>query len=328
MENQAEPQAGAGSELRPWEAAALSALVVVFGFFAYRWASEGLVHARKVQIVPDLRGKPVSAALDLLSPINLALRKEGEEFNGSVPIGSILRQTPSPGTKVREGKTLRVVISQGGETVFTPDIVGLPLRNAEMLLRQSQLTLGEVSESYSLRLEKGMVMSQDPKSESSVERNAAVRVAVSGGPPPAGIVLMPDFLRKNLSDATNWAASSGFKVSVQKDPNSIFPYGVVLAQDPPPDAVLGSGSKIQVTISGKSQPAGADPTMKSVRYEVSQGSADSSVRIVVMDQYGEREIFNGVRPPGSKIDLQVPDSGTKLRMKVFLNGILVEERDL
>ena len=45
-------------------------------------------------------------------------------------------------------------------------------------------------------------------------------------------------------------------------------------------------------------------------------------------KYGEREVFNGMRPPGSKIDLPVPDTGAGARMKVFLNGILVEEKDL
>jgi hypothetical protein len=48
----------------------------------------------------------------------------------------------------------------------------------------------------------------------------------------------------------------------------------------------------------------------------------------VVDQYGERELFNGTRPPGSKIDVPVPDAGAGARMKIFLNGILVEERDL
>lgn len=303
------------------------ALLGGFGFVATRWGLEGVIHSRKVQIVPDLKGKSVSAALDVLAPLNIAIRKEGEEFNNAVPIGAILRQNPPAGTKVREGKVLRVVVSQGGETVFTPEVVGLPLRNAEMLLRQNQLLLGEVSEAYSLKLEKGMVMTQTPKPESSVERNSMVNVAVSGGPPPSGVMLMPDLLRKELTEATNWASEAGVNLAVTKDFAATYPYGIILAQEPAADTPLNVGAKVKLTISGRSKGAAAAHT-KSVRYEVAQGSSDSVVRIVVVDQYGERELFNGSRPPGSKIDLSVPDTGGSARMKVFLNGILIEERDL
>ena len=314
-------------EVRTWEVVFSAAAFAAFAVFALRWGAEGLVHNRKVQIVPDLKGKPVSAALDLLAPVNLALRKEGEEFNNAVPIGAILRQNPPPGTKVREGKILRVVVSQGGETVFAPVVTGLPLRNAESLLRQSQLLLGEVSEAYSLKYEKGTVMTQEPKSEASVERNSMVNVVVSGGAPPAGVVLMPDFLRKDLAAAEGWATQNSFSVTVVKDFGALFPYGVILAQEPAPDAALAADQKVKLTISGRTKTAAGTPT-KTIRYEVSQGSSDSLVRIVVVDQYGEREVFNGMRPPGSKIDLPVPDTGAGARMKVFLNGILVEERDL
>lgn len=304
-------------------AAALTALAAA-GFW---WALTGIVRERKEQIVPPLTGKPVAAALDMVSPLNLALRKEGTEFNSSVPVGAILRQTPPAGTKVREGKVIRVVVSQGGETMFVPNLSGLPLRNAEMLLRQGQLLLGEVTESYSLRMEKGMVLSQEPKAESSVERNSIVNVLISGGAPPEGITLVPDFNRKDVSEATAWAGARSVELVVQKDATSLFAYGVVLAQDPAPDTVLPPEGKMEVTISANAK-AGAS-SVRSVRYEVPQGSSDNHVRVVLVDPHGERELFNGLRAPGSKVDLEVPIAKAGgARLKVFLNGILVEERPL
>lgn len=303
-------------------------LLAVSGFFALRWGLEGAVHNRKIQIVPDMKGRSIAAALDMLAPVGLALRKEGQEFNGSVPIGAVLRQNPAAGTKVREGKVVRVVLSDGGETVFVPSLVGLPLRNAEMLLRQSQLLLGSVNESYSLRMEKGMVLTQEPRAESSVERSAMVNVAISGGPPPSGIILMPDFVRKNVAEGTAWAAGAGIELAVAKDASSLFPYGVILSQDPAPDAVLPPGGKVKLTISGNTKPAPGQTATRTLHYAVPQGSSESHVRIVLMDQYGEREIFNGLRAPGSRVDVDMPvaESG-QARTRVFLNGVLVEERD-
>jgi serine/threonine-protein kinase len=280
-------------------------------------------------MVPDLRNKSVDAALDLVAPLNFALKKDGEEFHDSVPIGAIVRQIPAAGTTVREGKVVRVVVSQGGETVFVPTIAGLPLRNAEMLLRQRNLGLGEVSESYSVRMEKGRVLSQDPPAEQPVEKSALVNVVVSAGRPPSGVVLMPDFRQKNASEAQSWAKGLGLDLKVSTEPASLFPRGAILSQDPAPDTVVTAKSKMKLVVSGRADSGSGQPvTTKSLHYEVSQGSSDSQVRIVIVDPYGEREIFNEMRAPGSKIDLAIPETGKAARARIFVNGILIEEREL
>jgi len=314
-------------EVRSWEAIAVGLALAVVAFALLQWGLEGVIHNRKTQTVPDLKGRSLSAALDMLAPLNIGLRKEGVEFNNAVPIASVLRQYPPSGTVVREGKVVRVVVSQGGETVLTPALTGLPLRNAQMLLRQSQLVLGEVNESFSLKFDKGVVLSQEPKSEASVERNALVNLTVSGGPPPAGVSLMPDFLRKNIEEAQAWANAAGVSLDHKKDMTSPFSYGTILSQEPAADATLTPASKVSVVISGKvSRPGEAGPAVTNFHYELPQGSSESTVRIVVSDKYGERELFNGLRQPGSKIDLPIQEGGG-VHVKIFLNGILVDERD-
>ena len=314
--------------VRPLEGVIAVIALLTLTFFASQWVMEAGVHSRKTQTVPDIKGKSLSAALDMLAPLNLGIKKEASEFASGVAVSAILRQIPPAGTVVREGKIVKVVVSQGGETVFAPNVSGLPLRNAEMMLRQSQLILGEVTESYSLRLDKGMVLTQEPKEESSVERGSLVNVVVSGGAPPSGILLMPDFLRKNVNEATGWAMNSGVSVAVSTDASSLFPTGVILTQTPPADSVLSQDSKITLTVSGRpSQSRIESATNKTFHYELAQGGAESLVRIVVIDKYGERELFNGLRRPGSKIDLPIQETGGA-RVKIFLNGILVEERDL
>ncbi len=314
--------------VKTWEVGLAFVALAAFAFVVGQWALEGVIHSRKTQTVPDLKGRPISAALDLLAPLNLGLEKKGSEFDSSVPIASVLRQEPAVGTVVREGKIVRVVVSQGGETVLTPSIVGLPLRNAEMLLRQNELALGEVNEAYSLKEDKGIVLSQEPKAETSVERNALINVAVSGGQPPAGVQLMPDFQRKNITDAQQWAQGAGVTIAQTKDPSSLFPAGVILTQNPAPDAVLSPDTKVTFVVSAK--PGGATQAQqpqKLFHYELSQGGSESLVRIVIIDKYGERELFNGLRKPGSKIDVPLDESGGA-HAKIYVNGILVEERDL
>ncbi len=313
------------AEVRTLEIAAVAAALLAFAYVSLNWGLQGLIHSRRTQTVPDLKSRSIAAALDQLAPLNLGLRKTGVEFNAAVPISSVLRQDPPAGTVVREGKTIRVVVSQGGQTVLAPAVVGLPLRNAEMMLRQSQLALGEVSESYSLKQEKGMVLSQDPKAETSVERDALINLVVSGGAPPAGVALMPDFLRKTLPEAQSWAAGAGVKLEVKTDNASLFPNGTVLTQAPAADSLLSPDAKAQLLVSGRK---GAAPAVaaKIFKYELPQSGSESQVRIVVIDKYGERELFNGVRKPGTKIEVPVQETGGA-RVKIYMNGILVEERD-
>jgi eukaryotic-like serine/threonine-protein kinase len=314
--------------IRPLEAgAALLALLGLAAFLSH-WVLDGVIHSRKTQTVPDLRGKSLLNAMDMLAPLNLGMKKESVEFDGSVPVGAVLRQLPPAGTIVREGKVIRVTISQGGETVFVPNVASVPLRNAEMMLRQAQLVLGEVSETPSLRLEKGVVVSQEPKPDSSVERSALVNLVISAGPPPEGVTLMPDFLRKDVEEARAWADGAGVTMSVSKDASSAFPAGTILSQTPPADAALAKSAAVSFVVSGRNAKSKVEePASKMFHYELSQGGAEAVVRVVVADKYGERELFSGTKKPGSKIDLPIKETGGA-RVKIFVNGVLVEERDL
>jgi hypothetical protein len=109
---------------------------------------------------------------------------------------------------------------------------------------------------------------------------------------------------------------------------SLFPFGVILAQEPPPDSALGADAKVRLTISGKPRSAASESSAKMFHYAVPQGSSDSQVRILLEDAAGERELFAGLRAPGSKVDVALPASAKQARIKVYLNGILVEEQDL
>jgi len=314
--------------MRLLETALVTVFLATVAFFSLDWAFSAIVHNRKEVPVPDITKKSSMAALQLLSPKGLSLRFEGTEFDANVPVGSVIRQNPPAGTIVREGKAIRAWFSQGGETVFAPNLVGLTIRNSEMLLRQSQLILGEVSESHSLHFEKGVVMAQEPKADSSLSKNAMMNVVVSAGPPPSGIMLMPDFVQKPAEDANKWAKDAGIILQISEDPASLFPAGTVLSQSPAPDAVLSKDSKVELTVSKRGDAGASQAKVHRIHYELPQGGAQNQqVRIVLLDQAGEHEVFNGFRGAGSKVDLTAPYNGPA-KARTFVNGILVEEKEM
>lgn len=307
--------------------AALLVLVffVALIFISIDWVLGALVHTRKEVQVPDITQKPVTTALNALASVNLALKQAGVEFAEGVPPGSVLRQIPSAGSTVREGRVIRVWISQGDEMVFVPSLEGLDLRAAQVAARQAGLQVERVEHAYSLTVEKGAVISQSPAADSMLTRGDKVTLTVSDGQPPASVILVPDFLNKKLAEATLWASTQNINLTVKEDATSPFPYGAIAAQSPAADSEVAPGAQVEVTVSRR--PASDDEKTYHLHYELPQGRKAMRIRVMLTDDNGEREVINESKTPGSKIDLEIPYSG-KATFRILSDGILVREREL
>lgn len=233
-------------------AAALATLL------AFHWAVSGFLHSRQIVVVPDLNGKTLEQALDILSPLKLALSKEAVQVDENSPPGSILRQAPPAGLRVREGKTVRVTLSSGGQVVFAPDLVRVTLTEAQNRLRTAGLALGAVTQVYSLQNEPGQVVDQTPAAGVVVRPNGMVDLKVSKGPPPDGVVLMPDFVNQPLSSARQWADEHKVSPDVKEEVTTVFTPGNVIRQSPAPDAAVTEKTPVSFVTAISSTTTGND----------------------------------------------------------------------
>jgi serine/threonine-protein kinase len=213
----------------------ISAIIGIAFYFAFNIIMSALVHSKKEVVLPNVVGKSIYDAMEELSNAGFGLKKDSEEFNQNVPVGVILRQNPSAGMNVREGKLVRVTTSRGGEMIYVPNLVGQTARSADISLRYSTLVMGEVSKKYSLKACKGIVLSQDIAAGSSVDKDSVINIVVSDGPPPEGVILMPDFVNKNFEEAEIWAARCGITLSVAGEKKSSIKTNIVLKQSPESD---------------------------------------------------------------------------------------------
>ena len=71
--------------------------------------------------VPDLRGKTQQEAQAALTNVNLALGNVTEEYSATVPLGQVISQSTSSGTKVQEGSSVDITISKGPEETETEE---------------------------------------------------------------------------------------------------------------------------------------------------------------------------------------------------------------
>ena len=306
-------------------AGVIAVFFLVLIFISIDWVFGALVHTRKEVQVPDITQKPVTAALNALAANNLALKQAGVEFAKDVPSGSVLRQLPSAGSTVREGRIIRVWISQGDEMAFVPNVVGSDLRAAQLAVRQAGLLVNKVENAYSLTHEKGLIVSQSLKADSMVEKGQGIDLVISNGQPPSSVVLVPNFKNKKLSEATLWASAQNIDLIIKEDPDSVFPNGTIAAQNPEGDSQMPPGSNLEVTVSRRQ--VEGDEKVYHLHYEMPQGKNASRVRVLLIDELGEREMMNDMQQPGSKIDVEIPYSG-KATVRISVDGVLVREREV
>lgn len=300
------------------------AILAVAGYYSFNVLMSAFVREKAEVLVPDLQGKNLVECLDMLSQSKLALMKEGSEFNQDVPAGIVIRQVPPAGMNVKEGKVIKIVISQGGEIVYVPDLKGQTIRSATISLRSLGLVLGELTKKSSAKYEEGIVLRQDPAPGSTIEKDSSVNVLVSNGAPVDGTVLMPDWFGKPAEEAKKWAIDENYEVKVISKRTTLANPGEVFKQTPNFDERITKDTKITFYVADeKSALVLAD---KMFEYVVPDGNENKRVRLVLNDEGGERDIFNGIRGPNTTISIPVKVNG-KATVKVFINNISIEERD-
>ena len=132
---------------------------------------------------PDLYNLTLDEAQRSLDKLNLNIRVNIEdEYSNEVEKGKIISQQPMSGATLQEGDTVTLVLSKGPMKGYIPNVVGLTLGEAENILKENKLSLGNIKYEYSDTYNNGIVIAQDPKwgSESNQEWGT-VNVVVSKG---------------------------------------------------------------------------------------------------------------------------------------------------
>lgn len=132
---------------------------------------------------PDLYNLTLDEAQRSLDKLNLNIRVNIEdEYSNEVEKGKIISQQPMSGATLQEGDTVTLVLSKGPMKGYIPNVVGLTLGEAENILKENKLSLGNKKYEYSDTYNSGIVIAQDPKSGSESNQEwGTVNVVVSKG---------------------------------------------------------------------------------------------------------------------------------------------------
>lgn len=234
---------------RWWRPAALAAALAAVGWAGgYALATRVLFPAppppADLVTVPDVRGTTVASAATLLGGAGLTLGAVDSLQHPSVGRDLILGQAPLPGQLAQPGAGVRVTVSLESPRRPLPDVVGVELSRARLVLE----TMGFVVDvdSVDSDLPRGRVVSTGPAAGAPVAVPSQVRLAVSRGP---GRVAMPYLVGLDEVRAMAVLDSLGLVVgAVEYVAGREEDDGLVVAHEPAADTPLERGSAVRLAV--------------------------------------------------------------------------------
>ena len=226
-------------------------LGLIILFFVAFGATIGILNITNPKEVdlPNVVGKQKEEAQKMIEDAKLKYEVEREEYNKDVQEGFIISQDPAYFDKyhsVKEGSTVKVVISKGTEKTIVPKVVGKTQDEAIKLLEDANLKAEVISET-SKTVEAGYVISQETEENAEVAAGDTVKIHVSTG---TGIkqVTMTSVIGKKEDDAKKELEELGLKVTIAYEENTSKDNGIVLKQSIDTGKVVDEGTEVTVTV--------------------------------------------------------------------------------
>lgn len=220
-----------------------SLLLAGAGIYLLAFAQKGTID------VPNVVGVERQEAERIIRERGLVPEVEAEEFSDR-PAGVVIRQNPEANTRLKEGGTVRLVISRGSDWVNVPDMVGQTASFAESKFREAELIPSREPDAYSETVPAGNVISQDPAGGSRAARGSKVRYIVSKGKQPPLQVTVPDLEGLTETEAAARLASVKLRLgSVSEAYSPTVAEGLVVGQSPIASREIDEGSAVNITIS-------------------------------------------------------------------------------
>ena len=122
-----------------------------------------------VLLIPDLKGMTLEQAREYLAKMNLKIGAVEKGSDSKEPYGTIISQTPLPGSNAEKGTSINIVINDHQEKV--PSLVGMTLADAEKALAALHLSVGDVNTTDAgLKMDdpNNLVIAQSPSAGSAV----------------------------------------------------------------------------------------------------------------------------------------------------------------
>ena len=307
----------------------LSAAVIFLIAFLGAFLSYGNFWSNTTVDVPNVVGKQVSVAKNILEDKHLRV-STSEVTNTDVPAGQVISQSPGSGEKVKEQRTIHLVVSKGVGDITVPDLSGMTVEQARQRLKDLGLVVGKITQGSIEGKPDNTIVAQSPSGDSKVSKGTTVDLVVNK--PQTKKVKMPDVVGMTLKDARQVLGSNN--IGVNQISGSVDEKAIVTEQSVKAGEEVNEGSSLNLATELKdskkkedSKQSSSNRTKGTVDVTVPSGSKNQELKIVVKDDEGSTVIYDDTNKPGDRIVKNVSGVGN-VRIEVYLNGALVQDTTL
>jgi beta-lactam-binding protein with PASTA domain len=255
---------------------AVAALLVFF--IALRGAEQALV--------PDLRNKDLLEALQELQVKELYPRVQTRYSGAANDRGLVLEQDPEPGTIVKAGRRIKLVVSQGMVINTIEDYRGRNIEEVRMdlqaLFASAFMSLLTIKEPFMYEYsdeDAGTILQQKPEPGEPVSGPVTLEFVVSRGPAHT-MTAVPNLWGLSPREALDRLeeAGLGFSFSLREARGSET-YGTVVFQEPAKDTVIESGRPVNVLVTSPADPLETGEVFALFSYTMPENPYPLSVRL-------------------------------------------------
>lgn len=192
---------------------------------------------------PKLTGSTEAQARAAITKAGLIVGAVTQAYDETVPAGSVVSSSQAPGTPLRKGTKVDLVVSKGKQPIPVPDLTGKPQAEAEAALSSAGLTSTVASSEFSDTVPKGSVIKTTPAPGSTAYKGDSVQLVISKGPE---MVTVPRVIDMKSGPAKAKLEADGFTVKFDRFFGGLF--DTVRDQSLRPGSSVKKGSTITLSI--------------------------------------------------------------------------------
>ena len=297
---------------------AAAAILALFGIL---YVSGIIGGGGKEITVPDVKGMSYSEAKEVLEAKGLKIEKADEPIaSQKIEKGKIVSQTPSKNSKVKKGRTVRVILSAGNTELKVPDLKGLSYKEAKTLLSEMGLQISKGDEVDSDSVTEGLIASQYPSAKTKVDKGDIITVNISRGKKDAVIPKLVGTTFTSESDVSDTLSKYGYKLGKVSYEESYETPGTIIKQSPDAGTTAEKKTTVDIVIS-KAKSKATVPNLNGMTYDQAESALQSlgfSVGRVTEEEnngftagtvFKQYPAANSEYQTGSTVDIWIAKSG-------------------
>lgn len=127
-------------------------------------------------VVPALSNLEFAKAKQIIDRLGLTIGDIDTIFSDSIAEGKVIQTVPEPETEVKKGDAIKIILSKG---IFlkAPNLVGLKIDSAKVIIKNLNLILGSITEVEGTG-EKGTIIVQNPQPDQLINKGDTINLMV------------------------------------------------------------------------------------------------------------------------------------------------------